>query len=369
MKKHAVIVAAALAIAAIASLVLLRGAPRTLPQYEGRILVLQGAGATFPYPQLDEWLRAFYSEKGIKVNYQPVGSGAGLSMFFQNVADFACSDPPLPRDTWKNYIGEVMQIPWLAGAVAVIYNIPELSREVELRLDAEVLAGIYNGSIVYWDDERIKRLNPEIADKLPRREIIPVYRTDASGTTEIFTLFLNKATSGAWPKQLVGKTVDWPVAKTGRGIGGKGSEGIVQIVTQTPYSIGYVEWGYALMSGVPVASIKNSAGRFVKPSEGTIAEALEHVSVPQSPLDDFSNIVFESVYAPGDNSYPITALTHIILWKTYKDPSKASALAELLKWIANKGYNKLLPGYVAPPERVRDLLLEAAKILEQGSRK
>ena len=328
-------------------------------------VLLQGAGSSLVYPQLNEWIQRFYTQSGIKISYQSVGSGAGLSMFFQNVTDFACSDPPLSKDMWKRYEGRVMQIPWLAGPVAIIYNIPELPKDAELKLDANILAGIYNGSIVYWDDDRIKMLNPDIANMLPHKEIIPVYRTDASGTTEIFTTFLYKATNGAWSRDLVGKTVNWPVAATGRGIGGKGSEGVTQTVIQTPYSIGYVEWSYAILNNLPTASIKNAAGRFVKPSEKSVAEALANVNIPQSPLDDFSNIVFESVYASGDNSYPITAVTHIVLWKKYQDSSKALALAKFLRWVVDEGYNNMIQGYVAPPQKIKNLLLEAANILEK----
>ncbi|MEM4756453.1 MAG: phosphate ABC transporter substrate-binding protein PstS [Desulfurococcaceae archaeon] len=328
-------------------------------------MVLEGAGATFVYPQLSEWIHLFHSKTGIKVSYQSVGSGAGLSMFFQGTVDFACSDPPLSRETWEKYRGEVIQIPWLAGAVVVVYNIPELSGDNVLKLDEIAIARIYKGEIVYWDDPYIKQLNPDIADKLPHREIIAVYRSDSSGTTEIFTTYLHKATHGMWPKELVGKTVNWPVATLGRGIGGKGNEGVTQIITQVQYSIGYVEWGYAIANNLSIALLRNAAGVFAKPSEKSIASALENINIPSSPLDDFSHIVYEAVYAPGDESYPIAALTHLVLWRRYNDSSKAYAMREFLKWILEEGYNHIIPGYVAPPEPIKNLLREAINIMEK----
>lgn len=327
-------------------------------------VILQGAGATFIYPQLNEWIQLFYMKKGIRVSYQSVGSGAGLSMFFQGIVDFACSDPPLSRDMWEKYKGEIIQVPWLIGAVVIIYNIPELPGSVSLKLDEVALAKIYKGEIVYWDDLYIKSLNPEIADKLPHKEIIAVYRSDSSGTTEIFTTYLNKAASNIWPSELVGKTVNWPVAGVGRGVGGKGNEGVTQIVMQTPYSIGYVEWAYAIANNLPIASLKNAAGFFVKPSEESLISAMNNVNIPSTALDDFSHIVREAVYAPGEESYPLLALTHLVIWRKYDDPLKAYALKEFLKWILEDGYNHIIPGYVAPPPSIRELLKNAINLIE-----
>jgi phosphate transport system substrate-binding protein len=323
-------------------------------------ITLQGAGATFVYPQIAEWIKLFSSSHGIQVNYQSVGSGAGLSMFFQNTTDFACSDPPLSKDTWEKHRGNVLQVPWLAGAVVVVYNIPELPKNINLKLDGVALAKIYKGEIVYWSDPYIKSLNPDLMDRLPDKEIIPVYRTDSSGTTELFTTFLYKSSNGIWPKELVGKTVNWPI--TGRGIGGKGNEGVTQATIQTSYSIGYVEWSYAIANNLSIAMIKNAEGLFVQPSERSIMSALENVRLPPSPLDDFSNIIYEVIYASGSESYPIAAVTHIVLWRRY-DGLKALALKEFLTWIANEGYEHIVPGYIAPPQSFRKLLIEAANTI------
>ncbi|MEM2575908.1 MAG: phosphate ABC transporter substrate-binding protein PstS [Sulfolobales archaeon] len=329
-----------------------------------RGLMLNGAGATFPYPQIVEWTKRFYNKTGVSVNYQPIGSGAGLSQFFQNVTDFACIDPPLKKSDWIKYEGTVMQIPWVMGAVVVVYNIPEiLPAGYNLKLTADLIAKIYRGDIKFWNDDEIKRLNSDLADKLPHKEIIAVYRSDSSGTTEVFTTFLYKASPNLWSKDLVGKTVEWPVVKVGRGVGGQGNPGVTQVIQTTPYSIGYVEWSFAITNNLQMAAIKNRDGNYVLPSETTLKEALKNVNIPTSPLDDFSHTLEEVVYVPGVNSYPITSPSYIILWRQYQVGDKAVAMSEFLKWVATEGYKNVVAGYVAPPEEVIKLLLKATELL------
>jgi len=326
-------------------------------------LILQGAGASFPYPQISEWARRFQDKYGIQVVYQSVGSGAGQSMFFKKTVDFAGSDPPLSRDQWSQYKESIIQVPWLFGPVVIVYNIPELPGNYNLKLDGIAVARIYKGEITYWNDPYIKELNPEVADKLPNKEIIAVHRSDASGTTEIFTTFLYKASSGVWSRELVGKSINWPVDTTGRGVGGKGNEGVTSTVVQTQYSIGYVEWSYAIKNNLRVASIKNAAGNFVLPTRETLQEALKKANIPSSPLDDFSGILDSLIYAPGEKSYPILGPTHILIWRVQDDPRKAEGLKLFLKWIAEEGYNYIVEGYIAPPENVRQLLVKAAELI------
>ncbi|MEM2206436.1 MAG: phosphate ABC transporter substrate-binding protein PstS [Sulfolobales archaeon] len=333
----------------------------TSPTLRG--LTLNGAGATFPYPQIVEWVRGFYNRSGISINYQPVGSGAGLSQFLQNVTDFACSDPPLKRGDWEKYRGTVMQVPWVVGAVVIVYNIPEVPANYNLRLTGEVIAKIYRGDIRFWDDEEIKKLNTEIADRLPHKEIVAVYRSDSSGTTEVFTTFLYKSAPNVWDSKLVGKNIEWPVSKVGRGVGGQGNQGVTQVVQTTPYSIGYVEWSFAITNKLQVAAVKNREGNYVLPSENALKEALRNINLPKSPLDDFSRTLEETIYAGGPNSYPITSPSYIILWRSYQSNNKALAMSEFLKWVATEGYKNVVPGYVAPPSEVINLLLKAAEIL------
>jgi len=330
---------------------------------EIRGLILQGAGASFPYPQISEWARRFQDKYGIQVVYQSVGSGAGQSMFLQKTVDFAGSDPPLSRDKWIQYKESIIQVPWLFGPVVIVYNIPELPGNYSLKLDGIAVARIYKGEITYWNDPYIKELNPEVADKLPNKEIIAVHRSDASGTTEIFTTFLYKASSGVWPSELVGKSINWPVDATGRGVGGKGNEGVTSAVVQTQYSIGYVEWSYAIKNNLRVASIKNAAGNFVLPTIETLQDALKKANIPSSPLDDFSGILDSVIYAPGEKSYPILGPSHILIWRVQDDPKKAEGLKLFLKWVAEEGYNYIVEGYIAPPENVRQLLVKATELI------
>ncbi|MEM0004881.1 MAG: phosphate ABC transporter substrate-binding protein PstS [Desulfurococcaceae archaeon] len=330
---------------------------------EIRGLILQGAGASFPYPQISEWARRFQDKYGIQVVYQSVGSGAGQSMFLQKTVDFAGSDPPLSRDMWIQYKESIIQVPWLFGPVVIVYNIPELPGNYSLKLDGIAVARIYKGEITYWNDPYIKELNLEVADKLPNKEIIAVHRSDASGTTEIFTTFLYKASIGVWPSELVGKSINWPVDATGRGVGGKGNEGVTSAVVQTQYSIGYVEWSYAIKNNLRVASIKNAAGNFVLPTIETLQDALKKANIPSSPLDDFSGILDSVIYAPGEKSYPILGPSHILIWRVQDDPKKAEGLKLFLKWVAEEGYNYIVEGYIAPPENVRQLLLKATELI------
>ena len=328
-------------------------------------VVLNGGGATFPLPQVIAWFEQFRKERGTVINYRGIGSGAGQAQFFEGTLDFACSDPPLKTSSWEEYRGRVLQIPWLMGAVVITYNVPEIGN-FSLKLTPEVIALIYRGDIAYWDDPRIKSLNPEVADKLPHREIVAVYRSDSSGTTEVFTTFLNKAAPDLWPKDLVGKVVDWPVAKLGRAVGGQGNPGVIQAIKANPYSIGYVEWNFAIEQKAPIAAIRNAADKFVLPTAEAIAVAAANAKLPSSPSENFDGLTEVVVYAPGENSYPISSFTFIILWNKYEDKLKAVALSEFLTWVAKEGYKDVLPGYAAPPEKVKEMLLEAAKIVRGG---
>ncbi len=337
----------------------------------GRVKVmLKGSGATFPQPQLEEWIREFMkTHPNIDIEYQGVGSGAGQEQFFKNLTDFCGSDPPLSRSVWLKYKGRVMQVPYILGAVVITYNLPGLNSTVHLKLNGKVIALIYKGVIKYWDDPRIEKLNPNI--KLPHHEIIVVHRSDASGTTQIFTTFLHKSAPDVWPSSMVGKLVNWPVDKTGRGVGGKGNAGVVAIVKSTAYSIGYVELAYALENNLPIAMIENKAGNYTLPTisamKSAASEALKTGLIPKDPLGDFSRDLEAIVYAPGANSYPLTSFSHLIMWVHYKDKSKAEALAEFLEWICKYGDNYMVKGYAPAPAPIKEIIMKAAeKLLERG---
>ncbi len=326
-------------------------------------VTIRGSGSTFLQPQLEAWIQEFIRDvKNVSVEYQGVGSGAGQEQFFKGLTDFCGSDPPLGRQTWQKYRGKVLQLPVILGAVAVVYNVPEL-KDKHLRLDGRVIALIYAGKLEYWDDPRIKELNPGL--DLPHERIIAVHRSDASGTTQIFTTFLHEAAPDIWPDSLVGKTVSWPVDETGRGVGGKGNPGVVAGLKSTEYSIGYVELEYAYREALPMAAIKNRNGNFVLPSAEAIQEAARNAltSLPKDPSEDFSSELQAIVYAPGNNSYPITAFSHIFVRTTYPK-EKAEAVKEFIRWICERGSSYVVEGYVSVPKEIRDIDLKALDLIK-----
>ncbi len=337
----------------------------TTPQTQ---VLISGAGASFLAPQMLEWTRVLMETKGIRVEYQSVGSGAGRDMFFNKVVHFAGSDPPLSKELYNKYRGEVMQIPVVVGSVVIIYNIPDLPEGTTLCLSGEVIASIYKGEIKYWNDERILATNPGLRNVLPNKEIVAVHRSDSSGTTSIFTTYLNKAAPTTWTSDLVGLTIDWPVDKVGRGVGGKGNEGVTQVVKTTPYSIGYVELSYAVTQRLPTAAIKNLEGVCVKPTEETVKNALINAigEIPKSPLDDWSDALPHIINTKGSNSYPIVSFSYIFVYRKYSDAQLVQALKEFIRWILTEGQTRMVPGYLPLPREVANIGLKAVELLEVG---
>lgn len=329
-------------------------------------VVLRGSGSTFVWPAMNAWAKGFHEEcPSVTVEYSGGGSGKGQKDIIQRLVDFAGSDPPLARKFYEKYRGKIIQFPVVLGAVVVTYNVPELSGK-QLRLDGEVLAKIYLGEIRYWDDPAIKKLNPDVAGLLPHKEIVAVHRSDASGTTQIFTTFLYKASHGLWPKSLVGKTIDWPVDKKGRGIGQQGNPGVTQAVVNTPYSIGYIEWAYAIEHGLPVALVKNPAGRFVAPSRESVSAAFK-LRNPPSPLDDWTSTAEKFVYSDASpDAYPIAGQTFMILWRSGYSQDKCHALKAFIDYIAGKGQDVIPRGYAPLPDSMRAVARKAAELLECG---
>lgn len=319
--------------------------------------VITGSGSTFVAPQMYAWANQLKEKYGwVIVEYESVGSGAGLSNFLQRVRDFGASDPPMPKKAWEENRGKVVQMPVIIGAIVVFYNIPGVDKP--LNLTGEVLARIYKGEIEYWDDPAIASLNPAV--KLPHEKIIAVHRSDAGGSTEIFTTFLYKSAPNIWPKTLVGKTINWPVDATGRGVGAKGSEGVTQSVKSTLYSIGYAEWSYALDAGLPVAAIQNPAGEYVLPTIESIQKAVKGVTLPQSPLDDYSAVVEQLVYANATGAYPLASFTFLFFWTEYPR-EKLDAIKTLIEYINGEGQNEknIVKGYIPIPPELRKLNLMA----------
>jgi len=284
---------------------------------------LTGAGATFPYPLYSKWFDVYNKKTGVQINYQSVGSGAGIQQLTQRTVDFGASDAPMTDEQLKAAPGEVLHIPTVLGAVVVTYNLPGVDKG--LKLSGDTLAGIFLGSVKRWSDPRIAADNPGV--KLPDTDIAVVHRSDGSGTTNIFTDYLS-AVSPEW-KTKVGKStsVNWPV-----GIGGKGNEGVAGQVKQTPGAIGYVELAYAVQNRLAYAFMKNRAGAFVEPTlESTTAAAAG--SAAGMPEDLRVSIV----NAPGEGSYPIAGYTYILVYREQQDAAKGRALVDFLWWAIHDG--------------------------------
>lgn len=343
-------------------------APTTKVEISG---VVNGAGATFLNPQMQLWASKFYelTNGRIQVNYQSIGSGAGQAKFREEILDFAGSEPPLKVDIYREFEerGGIIQFPVIIGTIAVVYNLPNVESG-RLKLTGEVVARIYLGEIMYWDDSRIRELNKDL--DLPHEKIIAVHRSDGSGTTRVFTAYLAKA-SEEW-KNKVGSdfTVSWPVDGLGNGVGGKGSEGVAAAVKQNPYSIGYVETAYAYEVGLKIALLRNKDGNYVLPTReaaGSAAKALVQL-LPRA-NEDWSEIFpDETVDAPGRESYPIASYSFIILKQAYNDPVKVSILKEFFKWVLTEGQKdeNILPGYEPLPLEVAKIGLEGLMLLRMA---
>jgi len=306
-------------------------------------MMINGAGATFPYPIYSKWFDEYAKvDRSVRFNYQSIGSGGGQKQILAQTVDFGASDGPMSSENLNKATGKILHIPTVAGAVVITYN---LSGNPALKLDADTIVGIYLGQIKKWNDPKLIALNS--GTNLPDQEIVVVHRSDGSGTTFIFTDYLSKV-SGEW-KQKVGAntSVNWPT-----GIGGKGNEGVSGQVKQTPGAIGYVELIYAIQSKMQYAEVKNSAGQFVKPSIESVTAALATAEIP----DDFR---FSMTNAPGKEAYPIAGATWLLVYQQQKDPAKGKKLVEFLKWAMNDGEKMAKDLDYAPlPEMVQQRVLK-----------
>lgn len=267
---------------------------------------INGAGATFPQPVYDEWSARFKDKSGTVVNYQPVGSGAGVAQFTAGTVDFGASDPPLEPEeiTAASKKTPALQIPTVFGAVTVSYNLPGVKKG--LKLDGATTANIFLGKITKWNDPAIKNLNPGVS--LPSSDIAVIHRSDESGTTKLFTTYLADYSS-AWKNGPgVDKTVKWPT-----GTGAKGNDGVAAAIKQTDNSVGYVEQAFALQNNFTTADMKNAAGNYVAPTLQATAAAGANLTIP-------ANLGINAINAPGANSYPIASATHLLV---HQDGCKA----------------------------------------------
>jgi phosphate transport system substrate-binding protein len=302
-------------------------------------VALTGAGATFPYPLYSKWFDMYHEKTGVQINYQSIGSGAGIQQVKAGTVDFGASDAALSNQRLKELPRPVLHFPTAAGAVVLAYNLPGLS--APLNLTPEVIVGIYLGKITMWNDKAIAASNAGVA--LPVAPILPVHRSDGSGTTNIFTTYLS-AVSRPW-KELVGAntSVSWPV-----GIGGKGNEGVAGLVRQTSGGVGYIELAYAKQNQLAFARVKNAAGKFIEPSLESTTAAAQGASAALA--KDVRTPIANSL---SPDAYPIAGMTFLLVYRDQSDPAKAKALADFIRWANGEGQevNETLD-YARLPESV-----------------
>jgi len=281
-----------------------------------------GAGASFPAPIYTTWAFTYEEQSGLKVNYQSVGSGAGIAQIKAKTVDFGASDAPMKQEELD--ASGLTQFPMVIGGVVPVLNVPGIASGA-LKLTGELLADIFLGNVKKWNDPAITALNADL--KLPDLPIVVVHRADGSGTTWIFTNYLDKI-SPKW-HEIVGadKSVNWPV-----GNGGQGNEGVSNYMQQLQGSIGYVEYAYAVQNKIVFALLKNQAGNFVSPSVDTFQAAAANA--------DWANA--QSYYVvlvdqPGDQSWPITGASFVIVYKEQADPLKARAMLSFFDWCFKYG--------------------------------
>ena len=287
---------------------------------------LTGAGATFPYPIYSKWFSEYAAKAGVKINYQDIGSGGGIRQLSEQTVDFGASDAPMTDEEMaKARGGPIMHFPTVIGAVAVAYNLPGLTQPI--RLSGPVLADIFLGKLTRWSDTRIASLNPGV--KLPATDVLVAHRTEASGTTFIFTSYLATVSPEWKTGPGAAKSVQWPV-----GLGGKGNEGVAGTLKQTPGAIGYVELAYAKQNKLTAALVQNAAGQFVAPSvEGATAAAQGAVATLPRNTDYRISIV----NAAGPTSYPIASFTWLLVYRNMPDATKAKKLTDFLRWALTDG--------------------------------
>jgi phosphate transport system substrate-binding protein len=302
---------------------------------------INAAGATFPAPIYQKWFQEYKTaHPDVQINYQALGSGAGMRQLGAKTVDFGASDEPMTDERTKALNVDPLHFPTVMGAVVLTYNIPGVSKA--LKLTPEAIAGIYLGDIKKWNDPKITSSNAGVS--LPDKDIQVVHRSDGSGTSFVFTDYLSKVSADWKSKVGANDSVSWPI-----GLGGKGNDGVTGLVKQTPYSLGYVELFYALQNKMAFADIKNASGKFVTPSlEGVTAAAANSKEMPA----DFRVSITD---APGDKSYPISTFTWLLIPKQIQDATKREAIKGFLAWMLTTGQKDAAALSYAPlPKAVVD---------------
>jgi phosphate transport system substrate-binding protein len=306
---------------------------------------INGAGATFPYPIYAKWAEAYAAKTGLKMNYQSIGSGGGIKQITAKTVDFGASDMPLkPADLEKEGL---TQFPMVMGGVVPVVNLEGI-KPGQLKLDGKVLADIYLGKVTKWNDPAIAGLNGGL--KLPDQAIAPVYRSDGSGTTFIFTHYLSEV-SPEWKEKIGENTsVQFP-----SGIGGKGNEGVSAMASRTGGAIGYVEYAYAKQNKLTYAVLRNKEGQFVTPEISTFQSAAANADWTK--VQDFNLLLTNQ---PGKDSWPITGATFILMHKQQTKPEVAREALNFFDWCYRNGAQMAEElDYVPMPESVIKMVEES----------
>ena len=308
---------------------------------------LNGAGASFPNPIYQKWFSEYHNlHPDVQVNYQSVGSGAGIRQVQAGTVDFGASDGPMTDEQIASSKVKVLHVPTVLGAVVPAYNIPGVSQEV--KFTGEILAGIFLGKITNWSDGTIAKANPDI--KFPNQNITVVHRSDGSGTSYIFTDDLSKISSDWANTTGKGTSVKWPV-----GVGGKGNEGVAGTIRTLPGAVGYIELIYALQNKINYGSVKNASGQFIKASLESTTAAASGVKMPADFRVSITN-------PPGKTAYPIASFTWLLIPTNPADKNKGKLLKDLVLWCLDSGEAMVSALSYAPlPKEVADKAKDAVK--------
>ncbi|HET7694247.1 MAG TPA: phosphate ABC transporter substrate-binding protein PstS [Vicinamibacterales bacterium] len=306
-------------------------------------ITINGAGATFPAPIYQKWFAEYNRQHGnVRINYQPLGSGAGIRQITERTVFFGATDGPMTNEQLQAAAGRILHLPTVLGAVVPIYNLPGVSQE--LKFSGPVLANIFLGKITKWNDPALTALNQGV--KLPDTDIVVAHRSDGSGTTYIWLDFLAKVSPDFKKTVGVGTSAKWPV-----GVAAAKNDGVAAIVKQTPGALGYVELIYALQTRTPYGSVQNMNGKFVKASIDAVTAAAA-AAAKQMPADYRVSIT----NAPGDAVYPISSFTWLLLYQDPRDKAQSKAMVEFMKWALTAGQKFAGEmGYAPLPRNVVDM--------------
>ena len=308
---------------------------------------INGAGATFPAPIYSKWFSEYNKlHSDIRINYQPLGSGAGIKQVTEKTVFFGASDAAMTPEQLQAAPGKLLHLPTVLGAVVPVYNLPGVSQE--LKFSGPVLANIFLGKITKWNDPALTALNPGVT--LPGTDIVVAHRSDGSGTTYIWVDYLSKVSPEFKKTVGVGTAVKWPA-----GVAGAKNDGVAAIVSQTPGALGYVELIYALQTKTAYGQVQNASGKFVKASIDSVTAAAA-AAAKQMPADFRVSIT----NAPGDAVYPISSFTWMLLYQDPKDKKQGKAMVDFMKWALTDGQKFAgQMGYAPIPQNVIDMEMKA----------